>query len=111
MAGLTLPPAEPDQGGDWKRLLRLWRDKLNGALRLPHLPIEGSWQLLRGQEIATSITRVRHGLGAPATGWLILRAYNAGTAAAVVEYEAGASASELQMIASAAVTIDLLVWR
>lgn len=67
MAGLTLPQAEPDANG-WQKLLRLWRDKLNAILALPHLPVPGSFQVLRGLAIATSLTRIRHGLaGAPRT--------------------------------------------
>ena len=109
MAGLTLPQAEPDANG-WQKLLRLWRDKLNALLALPHLPAPGSFQVLRGLAIATSLTKVRHGLGVAPAGWLVLRTY--GTAAAAVTENPGfTNATDLQFVASAPVTIDLLVWR
>lgn len=109
MAGLTLPQAEPDTNG-WQKLLRLWRDKLNAILALPHLPAPGSFQVLRGLAIATSLTKVRHGLGGAPTGWLVLRTYGT-NAAAVTENPGFTTATEMQFIASAACTIDLLVWR
>lgn len=109
MAGLTLPQAEPDANG-WQKLLRLWRDKLNAILALPHLPVPGSFQVLRGLAIATSLTKIRHGLAGAPAGWLVLRTYGT-TAAAVTENPGFTTATEMQFIASAACTIDLLVWR
>ena len=107
--GLILPPPEPDHGGDWRRLLRLWWTKTRDQLDQPW--VGANRRLLRDLAFTSVLDRYPHGLGAVPAGYLVLN-LRAPAPAALVLYN-GTSGDEnlyLYMFSTAACTADILVW-